>query len=92
MAHYAFVEQEADGRWIVREVIVGRDEDEGVDWEQVYAEIRGLRCLRTSYWTRDGINTRTGGAGFRGNYEGISYVYDEARDEFLPPDQPANTR
>ena len=59
------------GHWIVREVIPGRDEGEmGIDWEQHYSKNRGMRCLRTSYWTRDGINTRTGGPGFRGNYAG----------------------
>jgi hypothetical protein len=88
MAHYAFV----DVNNIVVEVIVGRDEGEGVDWEDHYGGVRGLRCLRTSYWTQGGINMRTGGPGFRGNFAGIGYRYDEERDEFVPPESAENTR
>ena len=84
MAHYAFVDDDN----IVIEVIAGRDEgDGGIDWERHYAEVRGLRCLRTSYWTRDGVHLR-GGVPFRGNYAGIGFTYDEAKDEFIPPPQP----
>lgn len=81
MAHYAFI----DHTNTVVEVIVGRDENEGVDWEQHYSEIRGLKCLRTSYWTLSGINTRTKEKGFRGNYAGIGYYYNEKLDAFIPP-------
>ena len=84
MAHYAFLDENA----VVVDAIAGRDEGEGVNWEQHYAEVRGLRCLRTSYWTRGGVNTRTDGPGFRLNYAGIGYRYDERLDGFLPP-QPA---
>jgi hypothetical protein len=77
MAHYAFVDETS----VVVDVIAGRDEGEGVDWEQHYAEVRGLRCLRTSYWTRDGVHLR-GGVPFRGNYAAIGGRYDEQRDEF----------
>lgn len=81
MAHYAFI----DSNNIVVEVIVGRDEDEmGIDWEQYYGEIRGLRCLRTSYNT---INDQhlNGGIPFRGNYAGIGFYYDSELDKFIPP-------
>jgi hypothetical protein len=70
MAHYALLS--ADN--IVQEVIVGRDENEGVDWEAHYAEIRGQRCKRTSYNGK-----------IRGKYAGIGDLYDEQRDVFLPP-------
>lgn len=81
MAHYAFI----DASNIVVEVIVGRDEGEGgIDWEQHYAEMRGLRCLRTSYNTLAGRH-RNGGQAFRGNYAGMGYVYDESLDAFIPP-------
>ena len=81
MAHYAFI----DDQNIVTEVIVGKDEGQGVDWETHYAEVRGQRCLRTSYHTHDGIHTN-GGVPFRHNYAGIGYRYDEQLDAFLPPD------
>jgi hypothetical protein len=87
MAHYAFVDDSS----VVVEVIVGRDETEGVDYESYYANVRGMRCLRTSYHARDGVNTRTGGPGFRGNYAGIGYRFDPSvgpDGAFLPPEVP----
>jgi hypothetical protein len=84
MAHYAFLSD--DGTNTVTEVIVGRDEGEGgVDWEAYYTAIRGQRCLRCSYNTRDGVHLR-GGTPFRGTFAGIGYRYDEALDVFLPPE------
>ena len=75
MAHYAFLtEPDEHGVSIVTEVIVGRDENEGVDWEHHYAEVRGQRCKRTSYNGR-----------IRGVYAGIGYRYDQQRDVFVPP-------
>jgi hypothetical protein len=70
MAHYAFI-NDAN---IVTEVIVGRDENEGVDWEAYYAAVRGQRCVRTSY-----------NGNIRGVYAGIGYRYDEQLDVFVPP-------
>jgi hypothetical protein len=80
MAHYAFIDEQN----IVTEVIVGRDENEGVDFESHYAAIRGQRCLRTSYHTQSGIHIN-GGVPFRGNYAGIGYEYREDIDAFVPP-------
>jgi hypothetical protein len=79
MAHYAFLNEQN----IVTEVIVGNDETTG-DWEAYYAEVRGLRCLRTSYHTLGGQH-RNGGVPFRGNYAGIGYTFDERLDAFIPP-------
>jgi hypothetical protein len=70
MAHYAFINEQN----IVSEVIVGRDENEGVDWEAHYAAVRGQRCVRTSY-----------NGNIRGVYAGIGYRYDEHLDVFVPP-------
>jgi hypothetical protein len=80
MAHYAFI----DDQNIVCEVIVGNDENSGVDWESYYAAIRGMRCLRTSYNTARGVHA-LGGTPFRGNYAGVGFVYREDMDAFLPP-------
>lgn len=81
MAHYAFLDEAGT----VVEVIVGRDEgDGGVDWEQHYAAVRGMRCLRTSYNTQGGVHL-LGGVPFRKNYAGISYQYREDLDAFVPP-------
>ena len=72
MAHYAFLNQDN----IVTEVIVGRNEWEVVDgisdWEAHYGEIRGQRCLRTSY-----------NGNIRGVYAGIGAYYDEVKDIFV---------
>lgn len=74
MAHYAFLDENN----IVTEVITGRDEwlvvDGISDWEAHYGEIRGQRCLRTSY-----------NGNIRGCYAGIGYWYDEENDVFVPP-------
>lgn len=85
MAHYAFVDQQN----IVNEVIVGRDETDGIpseEWERHYAEFRpGMICRQCSYNTRDGVHLR-GGRPHRGNFPGIGWRYDEAADAFLPPE------
>jgi hypothetical protein len=81
MAHYAFL----DKNNIVTEVITGKDEsEEGINWEQQYALIRGQTCKRTSYNTHNGVH-RLNGIPFRKNYAGIGYTYDETRDAFIPP-------
>jgi hypothetical protein len=81
MAHYAFL----DKNNIVTEVIYGKDEnEEGIDWEQRYTEIRKQICKRTSYNTRGGIHI-SGGTPFRKNYAGKGYSYNEIRDAFIPP-------
>ena len=75
MAHYAFIDEQN----IATEVIVGRDEDQGVDYEAYYAAVRGQRCKRTSYSGR-----------IRGKYAGIGDVYDEQLDVFLTPEAPTD--
>lgn len=81
MAHYAFL----DKNNTVIEVIVGKDEHEGIyDWEQFYGQERRLACKRTSYNTRGGVHLQ-GGTPYRKNYAGIGYTYDSQRDAFIPP-------
>jgi len=78
----------------VVEVIVGKDENEGIhDWTIYYGSKRGMKCVRTSYNTRGGVhyNPETGepsedqSKALRFNYAGIGYTYDEDRDAFIPP-------
>jgi hypothetical protein len=81
MAHYAFLDQDN----IVTEVIPGKDEgDDGIDWEQVYSEVRGQVCKRTSYNTQGGVHL-LGGTPFRKNYAAIGSFYDQSRDAFIHP-------
>ena len=81
MAHYAFL----DNNNIVTEVIVGIDETEtieGLDPETWYGNLRGQKCLRTSYNGK-----------IRGIYAGIGYSYNETEDIFvLPQTYPSWTR
>ena len=80
MAHYAFI---TDG--IVTEVITGIDETEsieGLDTETWYGNLRNQVCKRTSY------NAATNG--FRKNYAGVGYTYDETRDAFIAPEPEGN--
>jgi len=88
MAHYSFL----DKNMKVVEVIVGKDENEGIhDWEVYYGSKRGMICKRTSYNTRGGVHYTDGepsddqSKAFRFNYSGIGYTYDEERDAFIPP-------
>jgi hypothetical protein len=80
MAHYAFLDENN----VVTQVIVGNDEENGIDWEQHYGEFQGQTCKRTSYNTIGGVHTG-GGTPFRKNYAGIGYTYDEQKDAFIPP-------
>ncbi len=71
MAHYAFLDENN----IVTQVIVGRNEDElGIDWEDYYGNIKGQKCVRTSYNNR-----------IRKQYAGIGYSYDQSADVFIAP-------
>jgi hypothetical protein len=83
MAHYAFLDENN----IVTEVIVGVNEDElieGLTPEEWYGQLRGQKCVRTSYNTIAGTH-RVGKASFRKNYAGIGFIYDEELDAFYEP-------
>ena len=81
MAHYALIDPKTN---LVTDVFVGKDEtDTSHDWEQYYAPA-GFFCRRTSYNTHGGVHLG-GGVAFRKNYAGIGYLFDAARDAFIPP-------
>ena len=76
MAHYAYLDENN----IVVAVTVGKDETElidGLDTETYYALNTPYTVKRTSY------NAATNG--FRYNYAGIGYKYDEVADAFIAP-------
>ncbi len=85
MAYYAFL----DSNNVVTEVIAGKDEGQGTDWEAHYGNFRGQTCKRTSYNTHQNQHS-DGKTAFRGNYAGIGFTYDASLDVFLPP-KPYNT-
>ena len=81
MAHFA----EIDGNNIVVRVLVvpGEQEHRGQDYLSNDCQLGGV-WLQTSYNTI-GNRHLAGGTPFRGNYAGIGYTYDEARDVFIAP-------
>jgi hypothetical protein len=72
MAHYAFLDENN----IVTEVITGRNENDLVDgvasWEEYYGNIRGQKCVRTSY-----------NGNIRKQFAGIGFTYNEEADVFV---------
>lgn len=81
MAHYALL----DDNNIVIEVIVGQDEDTGIeDWEKEYERLFKKKCRRTSYNMFAGEHLE-GKEPFRKNYAIIGGTYDEDLDAFIPP-------
>jgi len=77
MSHFA--EIDADNK-VIR-VLVGDNSmpNEGYDW---FVENLGGTWIQTSY------NAATNG--FRKNYAGIGYTYDEDRDAFIAPEPKGN--
>lgn len=76
MAHYAYL----DNNNIVVAVTVGKDETElidGLDTETYYAQGTEYKVKRTSY--------NAASNGFRYNYAGIGFKYDEVADAFIAP-------
>ena len=86
MAHWA----EIDENNIVLRVTVGsnNDPDEGYQW---LIDNLGGTWVKTSYNAVGGkrrdpeTNEITNDPGFRKNYAGIGYTWDEAKDAFIPP-------
>ncbi len=74
MSHWA----ELDNNNVVLRVVVGNNDDpngdEGYQW---LIDNLGGTWIKTSY--NAAVN------GFRKNYAGIGYTYDETRDAFIPP-------
>lgn len=75
MAHFAYI----NSNGIVEKVIVAEQDviDSGLFGNP-------LRWVQTSYNTRGGVHI-LGGTPLRKNYAGIGFVYDSARDAFIPP-------
>lgn len=83
MAHYAILNEDN----IVINVIVGQDETElidNLDTETYYSNLFNSIVKRTSYNTVRGLKP-DGSKGFRKNYAGIGYSYNEELDAFIPP-------
>lgn len=88
MAHWAQIDENNK----VIQVTVGDNNDpagdEGYSW---LIENLGGTWIKTSYNTRAGkrinieTNELTEELGFRKNYAGIGFTWDEARDAFIPP-------
>lgn len=74
MAYYAFLDEHS----IVTDVIRGNDETPDTDWETYYGDIKGQVCKRTSFNAHNGN-------GFRKNFAGVGYAYDNLLDAFIPP-------
>lgn len=100
MAHYAFLDENNIVTEVitgVNEDVTQIDLD-GTEvggsseaWETFYGNFRGQVCKRTSINTFAGkridLETYelTEEPGFRKNYAGIGYTYDESRDAFIMP-------
>ena len=81
MAHYALLDENN----IVVDVITGKNENEGVDYEEFYGNFHNKKCKRTSYNSYGGFHPDGMASCFRKNYAGIGFTYDETRDAFIPP-------
>lgn len=75
MAHFAQI----DSNNIVTKVLVI---EQDVVNTGLFGEPRSF--IQTSYNTHGGVHT-LGGTPLRKNYAGIGYIYDLARDAFIPP-------
>ena len=81
MAHYALLNMAN----VVTKVIAGPDENEtDTNWELYYQDLFKQVVKRTSYNTSYGKLLK-GKIPFRKNYAGKGFVYDYARDAFIPP-------
>lgn len=78
MSHFAKLNKDN----IVEMVLVGRDEDDGLEDE--LSARTGDVYKQTSYNTHGGVHL-LGGIPFRKNFAGIGYTYDADRDAFIPP-------
>jgi hypothetical protein len=75
MGHYALINENN----IVEQVIVGPDENQGVDYEHLYGQQFNMTCKRTSYNTI-GNTHKNQKEPFRKNFAGIGYTYDNVSD------------
>ena len=81
MAHFA----EINDNNIVTRVLVVSDDDEDRGQEFLADDLDlGGTWVQTSYNTRAGVH-HDGGTPLRGNYAGVGFTYDAARDAFYEP-------
>jgi len=85
MAHYALL----NSNNIVTQVITGKDEGEGTDWETYYGNFHSCTVKRTSYNTYGNVHNN-GGTAFRKNFAGVGFTYDGTKDAFIAP-KPSDT-
>jgi hypothetical protein len=74
MAHFAKV---LNG--VVQQVIVAEPE-----FFDTFVDSSPGEWIQTSYNTYGGVHT-TGGAPLRKNFAGVGFIYDKAKDAFIPP-------
>jgi hypothetical protein len=74
MAHFAKV---LDG--VVQQVIVADE-----DFFKSFVDYSPGKWIQTSYNTKGGVHLG-GGVPLRKNFAGVGYIYDAAKDAFIPP-------
>lgn len=75
MSHWAEINQ---ANKVIRVLVGDNNDSNGDEGYQWLIDNLGGTWLKTSY------NAATNG--FRKNYAGINYTYDETRDAFIPPE------
>jgi hypothetical protein len=88
MSHWAEID---DNNTVVRVLVGDNNDPNGDEGYQWLVENLGGTWIKTSYNAIGGkrrnpeTNEITEETGFRKNYAGIGYTWDEARDAFIPP-------
>lgn len=87
MAHFAELDENNN---VIRVVVTDNDDPNGDEGYQWLIDNLGGRWVKTSYnaycgkkWDREN-NILIDEPGFRGNYAGVGYIYDEKLDAFIP--------
>lgn len=88
MAHWAELDQ---NNIVIRVVVTDNDDPNGDEGYQWLIDNLGGRWMKTSYNAQQGKkvdranNCLLDEPGFRKNFAGIGYRYDEEKDAFIPP-------
>jgi hypothetical protein len=81
MAHFAELDE---NNVVIRVLVTNNNDPNGDEGHQWLLDTLGGKWIKTSYNTVAGKHI-LGGTPLRKNYASIGYVYDEARDAFIPP-------
>ncbi len=88
MAHFAEIDENNN---VIRVVVTDNDDPNGDEGYQWLIDNLGGKWVKTSYnayrgkkWDRQN-NVLTDELGFRKNYAGVGYIYDEELDAFIQP-------